>query len=342
MRPSFQPSLVNGAFADPVLFLDFLFERRAFLFDCGNLRDLAARKLMRVSDLLISHAHMDHFADFDWLLRLMVGRKKTLRVYGPDGIIEHLEHKLNAYSWNLVRNYEDDFVIVATEAISETRGRRATFDCMRGFRRSAEEEIELRDGVLIDEATLQVRTAIFDHGIPCMGYCLEEKRHVNVWKNRLDELALPVGPWLHDLKQAVFEDESDDTQIRIWWKEKDQIREKFLSLGVLKKHILRIVSGQKIGYLVDVVYSDPNRKKVADLFINCDLLFIECAFLHEHADIARQRKHLTAQQAGEMARNARVRRIIPIHFSPRYADRESALRAEVEASFRGWPSSGEA
>ena len=30
MRPIFQPSLVNGPFADPALFVDVLFERRAF------------------------------------------------------------------------------------------------------------------------------------------------------------------------------------------------------------------------------------------------------------------------------------------------------------------------
>ena len=43
--------------------------------------------------------------------------------------------------------------------------------------------------------------------------------------------------------------------------------------------------------------------------------------------------HLTALQAGYIAARAGVQRVIPIHFSPRYTDREGALRAEVAASF---------
>jgi hypothetical protein len=39
MRPIFQPSLVNGPLADPALFVDVLFERRALLFDLGDIAD---------------------------------------------------------------------------------------------------------------------------------------------------------------------------------------------------------------------------------------------------------------------------------------------------------------
>ena len=31
----------------------------------------------------------------------------------------------------------------------------------------------------------------------------EEHPHLTVWKNRLDELGLPSGPWLPDLKRRV-------------------------------------------------------------------------------------------------------------------------------------------
>lgn len=37
MRPIFQPHLVNGPFDDPALFVDALFERRALLFDLGDI-----------------------------------------------------------------------------------------------------------------------------------------------------------------------------------------------------------------------------------------------------------------------------------------------------------------
>ncbi len=332
MRPSFQPHLANGVFEDPVLYVDFAFEKRALLFDVGNLRNLATRKLLRVSDVMISHAHMDHFADFDWLLRLMVGREKSLRVFGPTGLIQRIEHKLSAYSWNLVHNYSENLVVAVTEVISDSEAKRARFHCRDGFQQQCEGLIDLSSGVIIDEPAFRVRAAIFEHDIPCLGYCLEEKQHVNVWKNRLEALQLPVGPWLRDLKQAVFESKSDDTLIRVWWMDNKLVSERFLPLGMLKKEILRIVSGQKIGYLVDIAYNQPNRNKAIAVFHRCDLLFIECAFMQEHSDIAAGRNHLTAHQAGSIAKAARAKQVIPIHFSPRYSDREQALRAEVNAA----------
>ena len=47
--------------------------------------------------------------------------------------------------------------------------------------------------------------------------------------------------------------------------------------------------------------------------------------------------HLTARQAGSIARAAGAKLVIPFHFSPRYAGREAELRREVEAAWTGSP-----
>ena len=160
VKPVFNAQLVNGPFEDPVLYVDFLFERRAFLFDVGTLRTLPPRKILRVSDVFVSHAHMDHFADFDWLLRLHLGREKRLRLFGPPSFIERVEHKLASYTWNLVHNYSADLAFVVTELHPGDHSRRAVFRCRDGFQRQQETSAALPEGTLLDESTLSVRAAV--------------------------------------------------------------------------------------------------------------------------------------------------------------------------------------
>lgn len=336
MRPTFHPDLVNGSAGDPALYVDCLFERRALLFDLGDIRVLPPRKLLRLSHVFVSHAHVDHFIGFDWLLRILLGREKDLHLFGPPGFLAQVEHKLRAYTWNLVRNYDADFTLRVTEVEVEGRGRHASFRCHGEFRREGESSIACPDNVLLSEPAMRVRCALLDHGgIPCMAYLLEERAHVNVWKNRLQELGLPVGSWLRDLKRAVLRNEPEYYPIRVAWREDGAERERVLPLSGLRS-ALRIVPGQKIAYVTDVAWHEDNMRRIVELARNADLLYIEAAFLERDADHARRKFHLTARQAGEIARAANAGCVIPLHFSPRYQDEEKALlRAEVEAAFGG-------
>ncbi|MDP4201042.1 MAG: ribonuclease Z, partial [Bacteroidota bacterium] len=92
MTSLLHPQLVNDVFGDPGVYAEFMFERRAFLFDLGDVRCLAPRKLMKVSDVFISHTHADHFSGFDQLLRLFLGREKTVTLHGPAGLIDRVGH----------------------------------------------------------------------------------------------------------------------------------------------------------------------------------------------------------------------------------------------------------
>ena len=335
MTPIFQPQPVNDPFGDPAVYVDFRFERRALLFDLGDLTPIPARKLLRVSDVFVSHTHMDHFAGFDRLLRLSLGREQRLRLYGPPGFIDRVEHKLAAYSWNLVQNYPTDFTLEALALTPTGALERAKFRCHERFRREPLAPVEVSDSVLLDEEAFRVRAVMLDHDIPCLAFALEEKLHLNVWKSRLEELGLPTGPWLQELKHLVRSNAPDDTVMDIRWRDHAGTNEHHLPVGQLKREVLRIVPGQKIAYVVDAVYHPDNAQRIIELARGADTLFIETVFLECDSERAASRYHLTAAQAGRLARAAQVKALAPLHFSPRYSDEPNALRCEAEAAFTG-------
>lgn len=326
MRPSFRPELVNDPFGDPALFIDLMFEGRALLIDLGDLRALAPRKILRVSDIFVSHCHMDHFMGFDWLLRICLGRERGLRLYGPPGFLDQVAAKLAAYTWNLVHRYENDFSLTVHELTPDGTLRRAHFRVQRAFRREDADPLVSRAGVVLAEPGFCVRAVFLDHGIPCLGYALEEERHVNIWKNRLAERGLPVGPWLKALKAAVLEGAAADTPIATPAGPR--------SLAELMDCV-EITPGLKLAYVTDVVYHADNAARIVELARGADWLFIECVFLDELAARAAQKKHLTAAQAGRLARAAGARNVVPFHFSPIYRRREAELRAELFAAYQG-------
>lgn len=333
MKPLLLPQLVNDPFGDPGVYVDFLFERRAILFDLGDISPLSPRKLLRVSHICVSHAHMDHFIGFDPLVRLLLGREKELRIFGPPGFVAQVEHRLAGYTWNLVETYPTDFTVVAAELHADDRLVTAEFHCQRGFRRENEAERPAPGGLLLDEETLRLRAVLLDHRTPSLAFALEERLHVNILKNRLAEAGWPVGPWLRELKLAVQRGAADDLPFTIRWKEDGELRETTLPLGHLKRTILTVEPGQKIVYVTDAICHHANSALIIELARDADYLFIEAPFPHADIERARERFHLTARQAGELAASANVRRVVPFHFSPRYSDQGDMLLREVEQAF---------
>jgi ribonuclease Z len=328
------PELVNGAFGDPGLLIDFKFERRALLFDLGDVGRLPTRKLLRISDVFVSHTHMDHFVGMDRLLRVVLGRATSIRLYGPPHFIDQLEHKLAAYTWNLVENYTCDFVLTAHELLPDRTLRAARFRSRTRFERETLSERTVEEGVLLDEPQFRVRATFLDHKTPCLGFAFEECVHINVWKNGLAELGLPTGPWLKNLKTALLADAPDGTPIRASWRDRHGTHERVLPLGELRAKVVRLTRGQKICYVTDAAYTQENSQRIVALAEGADLLFIEAAFLDEDAELARSRCHLTARQAGTLGRQARVTAVVPFHFSPRYEGRTAELHAELQAAFK--------
>jgi ribonuclease Z len=333
MRPLFHPTLVNGRTGDPALHIEMQFASRAILFDIGDIAALPARKILHTDHVFVSHAHIDHFFGFDRLLRLLVGREKQVALYGPAGFVDHVHHRLQAYWWNLAGSYASDLIFAVTEILSPAEGRTVRFRLQNAFAPEPAGVEAIAGNVICSQPGFRVSTAILaHHRAPCLGFAVEEVAHLNIWKSRLSDLGLPVGSWLRDLKQAIIDGRPADHLLRVPAGHGAGIRE--MPLGDLAG-LVTVTPGQKIAYVTDIADTFENRAAAVRLVRDADLLFIESPFVQADGVLAAERSHLTTAAAGAIAREARVRRVEPFHFSPRYAGQEARLINEVTAAFEG-------
>ena len=331
MPSSFCPRLINGPFEDPGLFISFPFEKRAILFDIGDIYSVSAKDILKTSHVFVSHTHMDHFSGFDRLLRFFLGREKELFLYGPEGFLKNIEGKLAGYAWNLVDQYKTGLVLHATEVCHDTLVTKQ-YTCTSRF--ETEPEICRRsfNGVLLKEPGLMVYATILDHKISCLGFSIQSSFQVNIIKEQLDAIGLETGPWLKSFKHALLNLCDPDTEFEVRYGEKS-IKTKTFVLKDLANKIAKITPGRKVAYIADAAYSASNIEKMVELAKNADHLFIEAVFLEKHKDIAEKKYHLTARQAGKIAGLAKAKKLSLFHFSPRYHGKELLLQHEAKEAY---------
>lgn len=327
MTPTLRPKLVNGRFGDPAVFVEVAHERNALLLDLGDLSSLSARDLLRVRAVGVSHMHMDHLIGFDALLRVNVGRQAIIDLVGPAGLAGCVGSKLSGYTWDLVDRYTTDLVFVVHEVAAPGAVAKTRFRFSRRFATEPEGSTTIGDAPILETPCWRMHAAVLAHHGPCLGFAVEEPVHVNVWRNRVEAAGLAVGPWLKPLKAAVRDGLPDSTPISLPPGET-------ALLGELRQ-LVSVERGQKLGYVTDVADTSANRKAIAGLCQDADILFIEASFAAADADRAAARAHLTTTAAGEIGRACGARCLEPFHFSPRYEGGEQMLLDEVAAAFAG-------
>jgi len=326
VKSSLRPSLVNGPFQDPALFVALRWQGDALLFDLGRIDRLGPGNCLRLTHVFVSHTHMDHFMGFDYLLRLTLPRERELTFCGPPGLIANIAGKLAGYTWNLTENYTLRLVVVERH---DDRLVRACFRAATSFACEPMVDVVTPSGELVTEPSFQVQSATLNHRIPCLAFRVGEPRHLNVRTDALDRMGVKPGPWLSRLKAALragLEDES--IAIPGSAMTPRTARE-------LKRELIIEQSGQQIAYVVDTLFDAANASRIVRLARDVHVLYAEARFLHADRAEAEARHHLTARQAGFLARAAGVRRLEVFHFSPRYQGMAQAFHAEARAEYLG-------
>lgn len=338
MNPSFSSFLVNDVFGDPGVYVEVRWSNRALLFDLGHNDGLGARRLLRANNIFISHTHLDHFIGFDAVLRVALGRGKTVRLFGPPGLINNVQGKLQGYTWNLVDGYPLTFDV---QEFHTREIRRTQFRATDSFRPDEQPSLPLATEpatgrfTVLDDPMFTVSAVSLNHRIPSFAYSLEEEFHINVNKQKLHEADLPVGSWLKDVKQYIWQGQPDEFRFTATLYDEHQREERELILGEIKERFCTISRGQKIAYVVDARFDEENDAKIISLAGGADVLYCESPYLDVDAEKAHSRYHLTARQAGLMARKAQVRDLVVFHFSPRYTGQGEALEREAMEAFQG-------
>jgi ribonuclease BN (tRNA processing enzyme) len=309
--------LVNGVFGDPLLHLRLRYQRRSLLFDLGEGSRLPARIAHQVSDVFITHAHMDHICGFLWLLRSRIGQSEVCRLYGPPGLAANIAGLISGIHWDRIGERGPRFEV--TE-LHDDRLHRYRLQVGRpGYVES--EDAMVLDGVLMSDPAFRVRAVTLDHGTPVLAYAYEPARQFKVRKERLLERKLEPGPWLNELKQRLLADQREAV-IALPAGRKETVKRLAADL-ILESQAERLV------YATDFADIPDNRTRLLGLAQNAHSLFCEATFLMRDREQAVRTGHLTTRACGEIAARAGVRYLIPFHFSRRYEQMSRQIYQEI-------------
>ena len=323
MKPVFHAKLLNDYFGDPCLFIRIQHEKRAVLFDLGTIHSLKPSDLYKITDVFVTHTHMDHFVGFDTLLRGILRREVPLNIYGPPSVLPCIQGKLKGYTWNLIEDYPAKINVFAYNGRYLTH---SIFSAKNRFRKKTVSRSE-SDGHLHQNHLFTVRAVKLDHGIPCLAYSLEEEFHINIDKALLIRKGLSAGPWLNDFKKVIHEHAD-------YGRQTVRISDKDFQVAEISD-IARITRGQKISYATDIALNQNNFARLINLVKGSDLFFCEAYFLEKDRERAIERSHLTAKAAGSIARKAGVKKLELMHFSSKYRDCPDKVIEEAMREFHG-------
>lgn len=211
---------------------------------------------------------------------------------------------------------EEPLVIIGPPRIREfVEASRSTLEMYINFEiRVQEIERPWEKQLVYETDAYTIRSVPLRHSRTCVGYVFEEKPRPGVfYPEKAAEAAVPRGPLWSSLQRGesiTLEDGSTVDPSRV--------------LGPPRR-------GRKFSYITDTLPIDTIAPEVS----GSDLLICEGMFGNEFRETAYEKRHMTAEDAGRIAKEAGgVKKMGLIHYSPRYTNRDlKELLHEARAVF---------
>ena len=148
------------------------------------------------------------------------------------------------------------------------------------------------------------------HGIPCNAYSFITKDKLRIDKKKLSKAKIPSGPLMSKLKQG-----KDISYNKKKYKNKD---------------LTYVEKGKKISVIMDTEMN----KKIVPFVKNADLLVCESSFDSNFKAKAKGYLHLTAEQAGQIAKKSNSKQLVLTHISQRHENNFERILSEAKKEFK--------
>lgn len=190
--------------------------------------------------------------------------------------------------------------------------KRHMVEMFKAFGEITEFEIKIKEvsGKFFENDDFYLKAEEMIHVQPCNAYSFVLKGRTRIDKSKLKKHKIKPGKHLQKLKQG-----------------------KGISYGGKKykaKDLTFTEDGKKVSFVLDTVMND----KIVGFVKNSDALICESTFSGELESKAREYKHLTSKQAGEIAKKSGVKELYLVHLSQRYSRDNKKVLNEARKIFK--------
>lgn len=233
------------------------------------------------------------------LTRLLITHWHGDHILGIPGLLQTLA--LNNYSKTLY--------------VYGPRGTKRYFELMLsmfifpGRIKTVIEEID-KEGLFFENKKFQLEAYKMKHVAPCLAYVFKEKDRRRVNMQALRKIGIKPSPAIAELQKG-HDIKHENKLIRA---------EKYTFLQ----------KGKKIAFIMDTEINENCIKAAKE----ADLLISEATYSAELEEKAAEYEHLTAKQAAEIAKKAKVKKLVLTHLSQRYEEIPEKIQKEASKIFK--------
>lgn len=281
-----------------------------YICECGDASDLTVKEIQQANAIFISHTHIDHFVNFDAIIRHQIGVQRRIIICGPKGIAKQVQSRILSYTWNLIN--KGAIIYEIREVIADDH---ITIYEIEPPIWELKELPPIKNNLLLETKSFMVQGILLDHKTPTLSYKFTA---YDTTKIELSGSDFKGGIWVKELKDA-FEQQQSNAIITINDQEY-KANELF--------HLLHVQKGATLGIIMDHAAHQDNHTKIINFFKACDTVYIESFYKSEDQEFAALNYHSYAAKSGEIMRIADVKNAIPVHFSRKYNPEELAELVE--------------